>query len=147
MLNQDYASANIGFTTAEIIRCTGTDLTVYVTNCNSISSDFDEDCYPYLETVANTLNKPGILTFVGPATDGPLGVAYNIGLSVNPAFVYIDDGSVPGGTLPNYNLGRTLTHENGHVLGLFHTFEPYDPDSIPPKSGTKNCMCFLSSSI
>jgi hypothetical protein len=31
--------------------------------------------------------------------------------------------TLPGGGLPTYSLGRTLTHEAGHWLGLFHTFE------------------------
>jgi len=31
----------------------------------------------------------------------------------------------PGGTIQGNNLGRILTHEAGHWVGLFHTFENY----------------------
>lgn len=123
VLNMDYESANITFTTAEIIRCTGNDLSDDDTNCYNTGADFDTDCFSHLETVANTLNKTGILNFVGPTDNGPLGTAYKIGLNSAPAFISIDAETIPGGSFAPYNLGRTLTHEGGHILGLLHTFE------------------------
>jgi len=37
--------------------------------------------------------------------------------------VVVHYGSLPGGFLSRYNLGRTVVHEVGHYLGLLHTFQ------------------------
>ncbi|HEX8867957.1 MAG TPA: zinc metalloprotease [Lentzea sp.] len=37
--------------------------------------------------------------------------------------VVIDYDTVPGGVLEHFNLGKTLTHETGHWMGLWHTFQ------------------------
>eukprot|EP00594_Rhizosolenia_setigera_P019321 CAMPEP_0178956402 /NCGR_PEP_ID=MMETSP0789-20121207/10227_1 /TAXON_ID=3005 /ORGANISM="Rhizosolenia setigera, Strain CCMP 1694" /LENGTH=398 /DNA_ID=CAMNT_0020638313 /DNA_START=233 /DNA_END=1429 /DNA_ORIENTATION=- len=61
--------------------------------------------------------------------------------------VVIDYTGMPGGDSPNYNEGDSLTHEVGHWLGLFHTFEggcddlngDFVGDTAPQDSYTVGC--------
>lgn len=69
-----------------------------------------------------------------------------------PAYdgVIFDYNTVPGGAFEGYNMGRTATHEVGHWLGLYHTFQggdcegPGDFVADTPAEAVPNTGCPLA---
>ncbi|KAL6790535.1 hypothetical protein J3E68DRAFT_410513 [Trichoderma sp. SZMC 28012] len=115
VLSSDYQPADISFTLKTIDRtineawANGTDL-------ERMWSDVRNGSY-------NDLNLWFIPEFhtLGLCTVPTAGDDLDSALTQDGCTIRSD--TVPGGSLKNYNLGKTLTHEVGHWLGLLHTFE------------------------
>ncbi|KAH6689802.1 metalloprotease [Plectosphaerella plurivora] len=118
VLNQDYAPHQISF------RLLGTDRTVntgWARDSNEIA----------MKTALRKGTYKDLNLYFQPQL-GPndyLGYAYFPTTAAVGSTAYIRDGAsvqsqtVPGGSNAPYNLGRTATHEVGHWLGLYHTFQ------------------------
>ncbi|KEP52915.1 extracellular metalloprotease [Rhizoctonia solani 123E] len=145
VLNKDYEYSRLSFTLAKV------DRTVNADWFNKVGPDSEEQT-----NMKNALRKGGArdlniysVGFKSGSGEGLLGYAtFPSSYAGNPK----DDGvvilysSVPGGTAAPYNLGRTLTHEVGHWVGLYHTFQggcsllgDYVLDTPPESSPAFGC--------
>lgn len=118
VMNEDYAASGFQFTLK------GTDRTVN----SAWASDGSETA------MKRSLRKGNYrdlnLYFLSTIPDGILGYCYFPTTAAAGSSNFILDGctiasgTVPGGTIsPRFNLGKTATHEVGHWMGLYHTFQ------------------------
>lgn len=121
VLNDDYRYTGLQFTLANVTRTKNAQMFAEVGPDSELQSKMK----------TSRIGGPADLNvytvgFVSGTGEGLLGYStFPSDFKSNPK----DDGvvmlfsSLPGGVTTNYDLGRTLTHETGHWVGLYHTFE------------------------
>ncbi|KAJ3506282.1 hypothetical protein NLJ89_g6960 [Agrocybe chaxingu] len=124
VLNDDFTGSGISFALGDVQRIQNAVWFSRLGPYDTVSME-NEMKRLYRKGGASTLNVYTVGFEVGQAA-GLLGYAT---FPSDYASNSIDDGvvlhhgSVPGGSASPYNLGRTLTHEVGHWVGLYHTFQ------------------------
>jgi hypothetical protein len=138
-LNADYIDTGLSFNLVEVSKTQDTD---WYENAGPGT--------PQQDAMKATLRRGGPATlniytvgFVNVEPAGLLGYAtFPADYAGNPGDdgVVISFATLPAGTLTNFNLGRTATHETGHWVGLYHTFMGGCPppgdfvDDTPPEA-------------
>ncbi|KAJ3299586.1 hypothetical protein HK104_008299 [Borealophlyctis nickersoniae] len=122
VLNNDYASFGFQFNLVSIDR---TNNPTWFNTAGPDTSAQDDMKRALRKGGRNALNLYSV-GFTSGSGSGLLGYAtFPSSYASNPT----DDGvvflysSLPNGSAPNYNLGKTATHEVGHWMGLYHTFQ------------------------
>lgn len=123
VLNDDYKKTGLSFELVEVTRTKNAD---WFDNVGPGSPQQTEMKTQLRRGGEETLNIYTV-AFDGPNVDnGLLGYAtFPVDFSSDPK----DDGvvvrfsSLPGGSSVPFDLGRTATHEVGHWVGLYHTFQ------------------------
>jgi hypothetical protein len=144
VMNQAYAPVGMYFHLAQITRTQNADW------FNTFPGDPREvamksqlrvggvaDLNVYTVIFNNGLNEIGHSYFPSDLIQGGL---IKDGVMVHPE-------TLPGGAIPEANLGKTLVHETGHWLGLYHTFQggcddpngDYVDDTPASASQTEHC--------
>ena len=143
-MNLDFSGASGGYDTGYRFVLTSVDRTLNASWFNLVQGSQDEkrakealnvDPMHHLNIYTAKFGALGWSTFPwGIAEDDP------------HQGIVIHYGSLPGGYIVNFNMGRTATHEVGHYLGLFHTFftgctEPNDYVADTPAQAAQTTGC------
>ena len=140
VLNKDYAGTGLTF---KLVNTTRTKNSNWFKNVSPDSPEQTTMKKKLRRGGPNVLNVFSV-SFDNRASDGLLGYATfpsDYKNSPKDDGVVVRYSTLPGGTKAPMNLGRTLTHEAGHWVGLYHTFEgvckgkgDYVSDT-PPEAG------------
>lgn len=139
VLNAAYAGTSFSFTL----------VSVDTTNNNSWYTTTGGSSETQMKNALRQGGSNALNVYSNNMGGGYLGWAtFPSGYASNPRYdgVVILQGTVPGGNAAPYNEGDTLTHEVGHWLGLYHTFQggcsknnDYVEDTAREKSAAFGC--------
>ncbi|KAH7345493.1 metalloprotease [Rhizoctonia solani] len=145
VLNADYAGTGLTFTLAGTDRTTNANWfnragpnTSYQTEMKTALRKGNANALNIYTVAYTNVYPPGLLgyatfpsSYSGAPRDDGVSILYS---------------SVPGGSAAPFNLGRTLTHEVGHWVGLYHTFQggcsapgDYVEDTPPERDPSYGC--------
>ena len=121
VVNDGYAGATSGAAAA----------TPFVFDLRSIDRTRNTDWFHWTQAdddrpAKRALHRGGynvLNLYVAQLGGGLLGYAYFPGVALARDGVVLLNESLPGGSASPYNKGDTATHEIGHWLGLYHTFQ------------------------
>ncbi|KAF3940984.1 Ulilysin [Dactylella cylindrospora] len=122
-MNDHYKSTGISFNLKETTKTVNKEWATFSVDGGSDATELE---------MKKKLRKGGydaLNVYFRPLADGLLGICvFPEDVEEGSDEFYLDGcqvlhSTVPEGSTENYNLGATATHEVGHWLGLFHTFQ------------------------